>query len=94
MNTETRTDELSDELLDAEIPCDGIINPDIKQSCSRPAVLRTTNHGHGCGVKCIACWKIWYVHILSELLRCGYIRCLECNRKFISIESFSDFRPF
>lgn len=94
MNREAQTDELSDELLDAEIPCMGIINPGIERSCSHAAALRTLSHGHCAAFKCIACWQIWYVYILNLISMHGYVECGYCARQFTTVESFSDYRPF
>jgi hypothetical protein len=91
-----KPDWLSDELLDAEIPCVGISFAPIARSCSRPAVLRT--FGHGCRpmnpwrFKCLACFKVWYAYNL-HLLQFGPLRCGTCKREFSDIESFSDYRP-
>lgn len=91
-STETRTDAIWDELLDAEIPCG---------NCGKPAMLRS--RGHGCpttkGIRppffsCLSCWQPWLSSMIGDLAQYGSIRCAVCNHQFLSVESFSDFRPF
>lgn len=92
-----KPDQLSDELLDAEVPCGGILRGEIARTCSRAAVLRTL--GHGCSpqaphwLKCVACWKVWYSYHSDVLRRQGFLKCRDCHRPFATIESFSDYRP-
>lgn len=95
-STEIWTDELSDELLDEEIPCGGIGHPPIARSCSYAALLRSL--GHGCTshhmFKCLECWRIWYIAHLHILTRFSRIRCDQCLRTFRTVEAFSDYKPF
>jgi DNA-directed RNA polymerase subunit RPC12/RpoP len=94
------SDALSDDLLDAEIPCGGILTQRIARSCSRPAVLRSV--GHGCPpdpkgppyFKCLECWQLWYVTLTRSLVTRDYLRCRHCQRRFYSIDSFATYRPF
>lgn len=101
--SETSTESVTDleELLDAEIRCEGLqlsatgpVTP-----CGRPAVLRSD--GHGCSVvpnppyfKCLRCWQAWYVGMVERAARRGgYNRCA-CGHKFPTPSAFSDYRPF
>jgi DNA-directed RNA polymerase subunit RPC12/RpoP len=90
-----KPDQLSDELLDAEIPCGGIDCRPIRRSCTHPAVLRSM--GHGCQpmnptlFKCVMCWKIWHDYTMNAILR-GGIQCTHCHGVFTTVESFSDYR--
>lgn len=96
MKTITETDPLSDELLEHEIPCGGILHTPIARSCSRAAVLRSFGHGclHGPRFKCIECYKIWSDYHAEHLVRFGSIRCIDCGRNFATVKAFSDYRPF
>ena len=91
---QTDTDAVSDELLDAELPCMGIHNRRIARTCSRAAALRSFGHGHGPRLKCIQCWQIWYTYMLRKINENGAVRCIDCGGIFITVESFSDYRSF
>lgn len=78
------------ELYDQEIPC---------KRCKKPAALRSFGHGL-CEADrypihcCIGCWQQWIAKHLQIIARHGHITCRYCRRRFDSIESFSDYRPF
>lgn len=89
-------DELED-MLDAEIPCGGISEPRVQRSCDRAAILRCG--GHGCPdtrtyCKCIPCWRVWYQAVATAIACYGSVGCATCRRRFATVESFADYRPF
>ena len=84
-----------EELLDQDIPCEGIRTPQIARQCGRPAVLKSNGHGHrDTSFKCVECWQVWYRLAVQVLARSGCIGCMECGQLFDTVESFADYRPF
>lgn len=87
---EVRPDVDLNELYDQDVPC---------KSCGKPAQLRT--FGHRCHPNypiyvCIKCWQRWLQQELDKNRRAGrsHFLCAKCGRRFPTIESFSDYRPF
>ena len=85
-------------LLEEEVPCGGIRNVHIARSCDRPAALKDVGP-HQCGIpranyKCLQCWQVLVAHLCQRLATQGYLRCVHCNERFHSVESFCDYRPF
>jgi len=93
MTVQIKPDQLPENLLDDEIPCDGIVYEPVARSCSRAATLRS--YGHGCmtSIKCLECWQVWHVAML-KILQQRLIYCRKCCHHFSTVEAFSDYRPF
>ena len=101
--SDTRTESVTEleELLDAEIPCGGVLEPPVQRQCGRAATLRWSNPHDCCdaapaatAVKCPDCWMVLYQCLADRLARDGGIRCKHCDNIASSVLEHTDFRPF
>lgn len=82
----------SDELMEQfseDVPC---------KRCGKSASLRSL--AHGCGDvpvpihACVACWQAWFVTQMRIIAAHGSVKCMHCAKTFLTVEAFSDYRPF
>lgn len=99
--TDTRSVTELEELLDADIPCEGLAGGGgmLRTECGKPATLRWTNpHGHGPlpdkPYKCMDCWMALYQYLANTLAVEGAMRCPDCGHRSRSVLEHTDYRPF
>ena len=93
MSTQFVSETDLEELLQEEVPC---------MSCGKPAMLRSIGHGTCTDskgnpppmYKCLSFYQAWLLGVLQTIAAYDHTLCVRCGRKFPTVESFSDYRPF